>query len=77
MIFTIVNKPSLPNFDAATGALTGTPTKQDAGAADVEIVVRRTYPHERLSGGNQWADKSARRFQASHRRKFRITVAPR
>ena len=48
--------------------------RQGNGVAQVEVLVRRTYPHERASGDNHWHSKKAARFQASHRRKFRITV---
>jgi len=74
--FSLAAGPKWLRIDGKTGVLSGTPTRKDVGAAEVEVVVRRTYPHERISGGNQWAKKSAARFQASARRKFRITVRP-
>ncbi len=74
--FSLAAGPKWLKLDPKTGVLSGTPARKDVGAVDVEVVAKRTYPRERTAGGNQWAAKSAARFQASGRRKFRITVGP-
>ena len=39
LVYTIENKPSWATFDAATGALTGTPTNADVGSTTSDIVI--------------------------------------
>ena len=39
LVYTIENKPSWATFDAATGALTGTPTNTDVGSTTSDIVI--------------------------------------
>ncbi|MBM4084234.1 MAG: hypothetical protein FJ272_05545 [Planctomycetes bacterium] len=69
----LVKGPAWLKLDRATGVLAGTPGSADAGVADVEVRLTRTYPYESRQPA---FSKSEPQFRAEDRQAFQIRVVP-
>lgn len=74
--FELNDGPPWLKLDGDTGTLSGTPTSQDAGAHQVTVTCRRTYPRELKKDDyrSSYSLKDDPRFQAEHRQTFPLTV---
>ena len=76
--FELVSGPKWLSLNTETGELSGTPATRDVGSVAVEVLAIRLYPDE-IASDERLAEsfqKTADRFQASHRQRFRIRVRP-
>jgi len=74
--FELTERPAWLSVDRNSGALTGTPDPGDQGTSRVTVVCHRRFPRELKPGDHRpsYFLKDARRFQASHKQTFELTV---